>query len=82
MSYRASTEQYITRVARAVSVLINVVLGGADEQTFSARQHELRRRRRKNCTHLIDRLFGKGHCQESWVNWRLNTKHRSWTNDE
>lgn len=76
MSYRASTEQYITRVARAVSVLINVVLGGADEQTFSARQHELRRRQRRNCARMIDMIFGYHHCQESWVHWRLNTKRR------
>lgn len=82
MSYLASTEQYIIRVARAVSVLINVVLGGADEQTFSARQHELRRQQRRNCSRIIDTIFGCHHCEESWVHWRLNTKQRSWTNDE
>lgn len=62
---------YLKRVGIALSVLLNVVLGGRSNQTFSARNHHWKRKGKPNLAWLIDFVFGKGHCLVSWTYWRV-----------
>ena len=76
-----SMKQYLHRVGLASSVLINVLLGGHSNQTFSARNYEWQRQGRRNVVGLIDAAFwfisGEAdHCSTSWSYWyvRRNVK--------
>lgn len=62
---------YIHRVGLALSVLFNVITGGASNQTFSARNWHWRKNDRPNIVWLIDSLLGTGHCMECWVYWKV-----------
>lgn len=62
--------KYLERVGIALSVLLNVLLCGESNQTFSARNWGWRRNKLINLVFLIDLLFGKGHCMVSWTYWR------------
>lgn len=66
---------YFYRIAIAASVLLNVILGGYSNQTFSARNHQWLREGRLNAAKLIDKLLGKGHCLECWTNWIVRKGH-------
>ena len=63
--------RYITRVAIALSVLLNVVTGGASNQTFSARNWDWKRRKLPHIVWIIDLIFGKEHCMHCWVYWKV-----------
>ena len=63
--------RYITRVAIALSVLLNVVTGGASNQTFSARNWDWKRRKLPHIVWIIDLIFGKEHCMQCWVYWKV-----------
>lgn len=63
--------KYLTRVFVATSVWINVVLGGSSNQTFSARNWHWKKKNKINVVWAIDKLFGKGHCSECWVYWKV-----------
>ena len=65
---------YIKRVLIAFSVLVNVILGGMNNQTFSARNWQWKRARKLNLVWLIDLVVGKGHCSECWVYWKTRRK--------
>ena len=65
---------YIKRVLIAFSVLVNVILGGMNNQTFSARNWQWKRERKLNLVWLIDLVVGKGHCSECWVYWKPRRK--------
>ena len=65
---------YIKRVLIAFSVLVNVMLGGMNNQTFSARNWQWKRERKPNLVWLIDLVVGKGHCLECWVYWKTRRK--------
>ena len=65
---------YIKRVLVAFSVLVNVILGGTNNQTFSARNWQWKRERKPNLVWLIDLVVGKGHCSECWVYWKTRRK--------
>lgn len=65
---------YWFRVVTAISVLINVVLGGSNNQTFSARNWQWKRDKRFNIVWLIDVVLGKGHCSECWVYWKTRRR--------
>ena len=62
---------YVIRVGIAFSVLLNVVLGGASNQTFSARNWQWRKDGRHNGVRFIDMILGEGHCVRCWVNWTV-----------
>jgi len=62
---------YLNRVLIALSILINVILGGKLNQTFSARNYQRRKDNKKNLVFLIDMLLGQDHCLLCWVNFRL-----------
>jgi hypothetical protein len=70
--------KYISRVGVALSVLINVLLGGASNQTFSARNYERKIRGKINLVWLIDLIFffDKNHCFMSWAFWKTTEKLR------
>ena len=61
--------QYLKRVGIALSVLLNVILGGYSNQTFSARNHVWKRAGRPSLAKHIDFVLGKDHCLMSWVYW-------------
>jgi hypothetical protein len=64
-------EAYVIRVGIALSVLLNVVLGGASNQTFSARNWQRKKDNKPNMVWVIDKLIGNGHCAECWVYWKV-----------
>ena len=66
--------KYIERVGIALSVLFNVLTGGASNQTFSARNWDWKKRKLPNMVFVIDLLLGKEHCLTCWVWW----KTRKW----
>ncbi len=66
--------KYLSRILSVLSVLINVILGGSQNQTFSARNWQWKKDRRPNIVWLIDGIFGKGHCSECWVWWKTRRK--------
>lgn len=63
--------EYFKRIGIALSVLLNVILGGYSNQTFSARNYDWKRRKCINGVWFIDKLFflEKHHCLTSWVYW-------------
>jgi len=69
--------QYLTRIGIALSVLLNVILGGKSNQTFSARNWEWKIRGKPNIVWFIDRIFWleQRHCEASWVFWKTIQRH-------
>ena len=65
---------YIKRVLVAFSVLVNVIFGGTNNQTFSARNWQWKRERKPNLVWLLDLVIGKGHCSECWVYWKTRRR--------
>jgi hypothetical protein len=63
--------KYINRVLVATSVWINVVTGGASNQTFSARNWHWKKNGKPNAVYVIDFFLGDDHCSECWVYWKV-----------
>lgn len=63
--------RYFERVGIALSVLLNVLLGGHSNQTFSARNWHWKKNNKPNIVYLIDLTLGQGHCSECWVYWKV-----------
>jgi len=63
--------RYITRVAIALSVFLNVLTGGASNQTFSARNWDWKRRGLPHIVGVIDLILGEDHCVGCWINWQI-----------
>ena len=63
--------KYIERVGIALSVLLNVLLGGYSNQTFSARNYGWKREGKLNLVWLIDTIFwfDPHHCLDAWTYW-------------
>jgi hypothetical protein len=63
--------KYIERVGIALSVLLNVLLGGYSNQTFSARNYGWKREGKPNLVWLIDIIFwfDPHHCLDAWTYW-------------
>jgi len=64
-------KSYLFRVFLSISMLLNVALGGELGQTFSARQHELRRKGKPHMAPVVDLFCGENHCSDSWVYWKV-----------
>jgi hypothetical protein len=62
--------RYFHRIIVALSVLLNVILGGDNNQTFSARNYEWQRNELPNLCVVIDYFFGESHCLECWAYWK------------
>jgi hypothetical protein len=62
---------YVRRLFIAISVLINVILGGYSNQTFSARNYGWKLRKLPNLVWLIDTIlfFEKDHCKGCYDFW-------------
>lgn len=62
---------YGRRICIAISVLINVILGGYSNQTFSARNYCWKSRNLPNLVWLIDFFFylDEDHCKKSYEFW-------------
>lgn len=65
--------KYLERIGISVSVLFNVLCGGASNQTFSARNYDLKRRGKKNLVWLIDLIYFReeNHCLTAWSYWYI-----------
>jgi hypothetical protein len=76
--------KYAERVGIALSVLLNVVLGGYSNQTFSARNYGWKREGKPNLVWLIDTIFwfDPDHCMDSWTYWYVRKHHESYNNSE
>jgi len=62
---------YLKRVGVALSVLLNVTLGGPSNQTFSARNWQRKKDSKINFVWHIDLVLGSDHCVMSWVYWSV-----------
>jgi hypothetical protein len=73
---------YLGRVGIAFSILLNVILGGPNNQTFSARNYHQKLNKKPNIVWLIDLVFwfDPQHCFHSWVYYKttkdLRAKHK------
>lgn len=72
---------YLYRVGIATSVLLNVILMGHSNQTFSARNYGWKREGKPNVVWFIDRLSRIDHCRMSWVYW-ITAKRKVNMNDD
>lgn len=64
--------KYFGRVGTSLSILLNVILGGYSNQTFSARNYDRKRNDKINVVWFIDTVFReKDHCLKSWTYWIL-----------
>ena len=64
--------KYIERLGIAISVLVNVILGGPSNQTFSARNWGWKASGYPNLVWLIDFFaswYEYNHCERSWDYW-------------
>ena len=68
------TVKYLSRILTALSVLLNVILGGSNNQTFSARNWHWSKCNKPNIVWLIDMFLGKNHCLYCWVYWKVRKK--------
>jgi hypothetical protein len=75
MMLRIGLVSYLKKIMIATSVLMNVILGGKLNQTFSARNWEWKRNGKPNISWLIDKILGKDHCSRCWSYWKTR---RQW----
>lgn len=70
--------KYLEKVGIALSVLLNVVLGGPSNQTFSARNYHWKRNNKFNLVKLIDFIifWDSDHCLHSWLYWHTGKNIR------
>lgn len=68
---KKKTLKYLNRVLIAFDILLNVVLGGELNQTYSARSWLLKKQGKPNLVWLIDAIFfwDPSHCLSSYVVW-------------
>lgn len=64
-------KKYLKRIAIAASVLVNVILGGESNQTFSARNRAWQKSNMPNLVWLIDLICGKDHCSQCYAYWLI-----------
>lgn len=64
---------YLASVSISVSILLNTILTGNNNQTLSASQWERKRLGKFNLVALIDTLFffEEEHCREAWIKWQI-----------
>lgn len=77
----AGVSKYFERVGIALSVLLNVLLGGSSNQTFSARNYYWHMQKKPNIVFIIDYVFfwDPNHCLMSWVYWKTGKDIRDKT---
>jgi len=70
--------KYLERVGISISILINVVLGGPSNQTFSARNYKWQQDGKWNIVWLIDFIifWDHDHCLNSWLYYKTTRNLR------
>ena len=70
--------KYFERVGIAISILINVILGGPSNQTFSARNYYWKQTGKLSIVWLIDLLifWDRDHCLNSWLYYKTTKNLR------
>jgi hypothetical protein len=70
---KAVLYDYVLRILITLSVLLNVILGGYSNQTFSARNWAWKLEGKPNIVWLIDAIFSfdPNHCKQTWEYWIL-----------
>ena len=63
--------KYLKKILLSLSILLNVILGGRANQTFSARNYAWKKANKPNICWLIDLIFfyDPNHCMMSWLYW-------------
>lgn len=64
--------KYLERIGIALSILLNVIVGGPSNQTFSARNYKWKMDGRLNLVWFIDALMfmDRDHCFHSWIYYK------------
>ena len=64
--------KYAERVGIAISILLNVILGGPSNQTFSARNYYWKMHDQPNIVWLIDMILWRDpeHCLHCWIYYK------------
>ena len=64
---------YLARVFIALSIFMNALVGGKNNQTLSAAQWERKRAGKLNAVCYIDAMFWRepNHCEEAWIKWQI-----------
>jgi hypothetical protein len=64
---------YFSRVFIALSIFINALFGGHNNQTLSATQWQRKKDNKINFVYAIDRFFWweANHCEEAWIKWQI-----------
>ena len=75
---------YLERVGIALSILLNVLVGGPSNQTFSARNYRWKMMGQPNLVWMIDRIlwFDSDHCLHSWIYYKTTRDLRKYINDQ
>jgi len=71
--------KYLKRIGIALSILLNVLLGGYINQTFSARNYGWHLKNKPNLVMVLDFVFDKvfndrSHCMKAWSYWLIRRK--------
>lgn len=77
--------KYLERLGIAISILLNVLLGGRSNQTFSARNWAWKQAGKYNLVWLIDFLaswYEYNHCERSWSYWAYIIKNYGETRND
>ena len=70
MMSRVGLVNYLSRVTLAMSILVNVLLGGHSYQTIAARNLQRMRDNKLNLVWLLDFMYGDCHSVKLWIDWR------------
>jgi cytochrome c-type biogenesis protein CcmH/NrfG len=70
MMSRIGLVTYLNRVTLALSILVNVLLGGHSYQTIGARNLQRMRDNKLNLVWLLDFIYGDCHSLNLWIDWR------------
>lgn len=63
--------RYISNLLTALSVLLNVALGGDISQTFAARNWQRKKDNKLNMASAIDTIMGRDYCAKQWAFWKV-----------
>jgi hypothetical protein len=62
---------YFSNLSVALSVLLNVALGGDISQTFAARNWQRKKDNKFNMVKIIDTFLGRDYCAKQWAYWKV-----------
>lgn len=73
VQYWKQVKKYLSRTFLCLSILLNTLLGGSTNQTFSARNWHWKKKGYWNLVWVINKIFfwQSDHCQESYIKWSI-----------